>query len=448
MTIIGAVAELERAKILERNIRGRNYRLKQGQLVSNGSHLFGYTYVRKTNYAPPRLEIQESEAEIIRSIFETYAKGNVSTYGIAKQLNAKNIQARIKLQDFNIKKILGNETYTGIRYFNTMMVTRQVDDAGRKGKRMVVPRDRSEWIGVPVPAIISKKLFDEAQKRLKYNSTCFRNARGTQPLSNLVLCGVCKERGHTFRKYYVVKRKREMTWYHHRFFQCGKNRNKSHNLQIDGRLLEHYVREVVRDSLIDPLKLRGCLTGLGANRDKGKKIKKQLEQGTHKLADLESQQKRIVDLYARGGMEHEAYYQWMLDNRDEIDVVKAAHSWATQQLPFLKEPELIERSVARYCSSIKKRFETCYDFASWRQFFLDFIESVEYSKNDRMLRIAVRGLVPVTIESEEVKVGFTVRKNISAEDATALLRKIDSQEPATHGERILRSKYNRLTLTV
>jgi hypothetical protein len=50
---LGAVAELERAKIIERVTRGKQLRLSQGQLLGCGVHTFGYDYIRKSPSSPP-----------------------------------------------------------------------------------------------------------------------------------------------------------------------------------------------------------------------------------------------------------------------------------------------------------------------------------------------------------------------------------------------------------
>jgi site-specific DNA recombinase len=42
VTVLGAVAELERAKIIERTTRGRLHRLRMGELSSNGHRIYGY----------------------------------------------------------------------------------------------------------------------------------------------------------------------------------------------------------------------------------------------------------------------------------------------------------------------------------------------------------------------------------------------------------------------
>ena len=47
LTVFGAVAEFERAKIIERMMRGKMHRLRMGQLPSQGHIVYGYTYVKK-----------------------------------------------------------------------------------------------------------------------------------------------------------------------------------------------------------------------------------------------------------------------------------------------------------------------------------------------------------------------------------------------------------------
>jgi DNA invertase Pin-like site-specific DNA recombinase len=52
LTMLGAFAEFERAKIIERTSRGRLHRLRLGELSSTGHRIFGYEYVRKTPTSP------------------------------------------------------------------------------------------------------------------------------------------------------------------------------------------------------------------------------------------------------------------------------------------------------------------------------------------------------------------------------------------------------------
>jgi site-specific DNA recombinase len=86
MQILGSVAELERAKIIERTTRGRQYRLSQGQLMGAGTNTFGYDYIRKTQGTLPRMVVNKDEAAIVRHVFEMYADTPIGLNKLAMKL--------------------------------------------------------------------------------------------------------------------------------------------------------------------------------------------------------------------------------------------------------------------------------------------------------------------------------------------------------------------------
>jgi site-specific DNA recombinase len=93
LTVLGAVAELERAKIIERMDRGKLHRLRSGQLLSHGHLILGYDYVKKTPSSPPALVINEREAEIVRFIFEQYAAGT-GQHALIRSLATRGVLTR------------------------------------------------------------------------------------------------------------------------------------------------------------------------------------------------------------------------------------------------------------------------------------------------------------------------------------------------------------------
>jgi site-specific DNA recombinase len=94
LTVLGAVAELERAKISERMARGRLHRLRMGQMAGHGTSTYGYDYIMKTELSPPALVINTREANIVRSIFEMYVNANMRLRRITRTLEAKAIPTR------------------------------------------------------------------------------------------------------------------------------------------------------------------------------------------------------------------------------------------------------------------------------------------------------------------------------------------------------------------
>ena len=66
----GMIAEYERAQILERSRRGKRHRAREGQVSVLSGAPFGYRYVRKSDDAAARYEINHAEADIVRTVYE------------------------------------------------------------------------------------------------------------------------------------------------------------------------------------------------------------------------------------------------------------------------------------------------------------------------------------------------------------------------------------------
>jgi site-specific DNA recombinase len=198
VTVLGAVAELERAKIIERTTRGRLHRLRRGELSSNGHRIYGYDYVRKTATAPAALVINEEQAPVVRSIFEMFASGRFGLVTISRSLEERRVPTRLGRplwQRDQIKAMLRNETYAGTRYFNR--ITRATE-AYRERRQMIrgrwVYRDREEWIPVKVPPIVPRELFETVHQRLRLHEERYCRPVTHYLLQGLVQCRVCGSR--------------------------------------------------------------------------------------------------------------------------------------------------------------------------------------------------------------------------------------------------------------
>src|SRR5262245_47129666 len=61
LTVFGAVAELEKAKIIERFTRGKQHKLRQGYIPTQGSRMYGYDYIRKSQTSPGTLLLKKRQ---------------------------------------------------------------------------------------------------------------------------------------------------------------------------------------------------------------------------------------------------------------------------------------------------------------------------------------------------------------------------------------------------
>src|SRR6516164_3582289 len=393
LTMLGAFAEFERAKIIERTTRGRLHRLRMGEMSSNGHRIFGYHYVKKTSTSPATLAINEEQAAVVRSIFEMFASGNFGLVTIVRHLESNRIPTcggKARWDNDRIKTMLKNETYAGTRYFNRMTRVKKGDREGRKLVRgQWLYRDPSEWIAVKVPAIVSRELFDKVQDKLREH-----DARYCQPvthylLSGLVQCGVCGSGCSSFRRWQkVVRPSGGLSVYHHAAYRCNRRaRENNHdrtaiercrNSEISTHILEGHVFEMIRQTMLDPGKLRGCVgTGTGIDdRNTGR----ELTRVARKIGALDHERRELIDRYAADQLTGEDYIS---ANRTLDEKLQRLVREKTRLAAALRSPlqeDFVDASVRQFCAIAKARFAACSDADATRQFVLDHIERVIYNR--------------------------------------------------------------------
>ena len=186
----GAVAEYERAKIRERTIRGRLEKARQGKVISRAAAPFGYRYDPQTSM----LVVHEEEAKVVRLAFHLYTQERISIVQLANRLNRLGLaRARggYRWHQSMLGGMLRNEAYAGILWQNRWQEQR----VQGKGKKLTITqrtRPKEEQIAVTVPAIVSREMFDAAQRRLEENSRLApRNSNRDYLLSGLLrhACG-------------------------------------------------------------------------------------------------------------------------------------------------------------------------------------------------------------------------------------------------------------------
>ena len=188
LTIMSSIAQEEVRKLSERVKLGHNESKKNGRLLGN-SRIFGY------DKADCRLTVNESEAELVRIIFETYATGEYGLRDIEQILWDKGYRNRAgkRIHHNTISGIIQNPKYKGYYVANKVIIT----DYRTKQQKFL---SQDEWImykdetGETVPAIVPEELWQKAndvfiERSLKVKATD-RSAKKTSPLSGKIICGI------------------------------------------------------------------------------------------------------------------------------------------------------------------------------------------------------------------------------------------------------------------
>ena len=198
--IRGAVAEYERTLIADRMRRGRQARLRSGQLLPWTRAPYGYRLHPERPRDPAALQIDPVAAVVVSELFAAYAAGGVTLHTLAAQLTARGVPTptgRPIWRPTTIRNLLTNPAYKGQAASGRLRTTparRRKSALEPIGKGMSTTAHPSEeWITVPVPALVSAEQFDLVARRLAANQRSARRST-THPylLRGLVSCGVCR----------------------------------------------------------------------------------------------------------------------------------------------------------------------------------------------------------------------------------------------------------------
>lgn len=191
LTIMSGIAQDELRKLSSRVKFGHQQAIKSGVVIGN-SRIFGY---RKEN---KRLVIDETEAPMVRELFELYATDQYSMKqieGIFWDKGYRNLNGN-KIAHGTMANMIANPKYKGYYVGNKVKVV----DMFTKKQKFLPPE---EWVmfkdetGEIVPAIVSEELWEKANMILRCRSEDVKNRQGVCNHPNLLtgklFCTCCGE---------------------------------------------------------------------------------------------------------------------------------------------------------------------------------------------------------------------------------------------------------------
>lgn len=257
ISVLSAVAEIERENIRVQTMEGRIQKAREGKW-NGGFAPYGYKLVNG------KLEINEEEAVAIRTIYDQYVNTDIGSNGISKYLENHGIR---KIQRQNgknplfdahlVRLILKNPVYCGKIAYGCRK-TEKVH--GTRNEYRLVEQDDFLLVDGLHEAIISEEVWNAAQAKLiaqakKYEHVNKGKDERTHLLSGIVRCPVC---GAGMYGNKSIKYKKDGTKYKDFFYYGCKHRSMQrghkcdYKKQIREELLDDAVAEVIVKLVSNP----------------------------------------------------------------------------------------------------------------------------------------------------------------------------------------------------
>jgi site-specific DNA recombinase len=253
----GMIAEYERAQIIERSRRGKRHKAREGVVNVLGGAPYGYRYVKKTDTSAAYYQVIESEAGVVRLVFHLYTKEHLNIRAIARSLNERGIPTRTgktRWERSTVWGLLRNPAYQGKACYGKteqrprQRITRPLRQRNGLPTRNSAnhERPRSEWIEVPVPALVSEQIFALAQEQLAKNKR--HSLRRTIERTLLQGMLVCQRCGYALYRSSTRTTKRKL--YYYRCFGSDAYRQLKGPLCTNRPIRQDYLDQFVWDQII------------------------------------------------------------------------------------------------------------------------------------------------------------------------------------------------------
>lgn len=405
LQIRGAVAEYERTLIADRMRRGRQAKLRSGQLLPWTRGPYGYLLDMEHPRDANLIRVDRVKAEVVKQIFDWYSDVStpVSLYSIARRLTEAGIPTPTGNSRWNvasIRSMLRSPVYAGMAYSG-----RSQPVAARRRRSALKPvgsgqsqakTSSEEWITIPVPAIISQETFDLVQHRLNQNkqASARNNTTHQYLLRGLVNCGQCRLvcTGRALHGRYI-------------YYVC---RGRTDSLRaIKDRCISRYTPVHQLDDLVwndlcrmlsDPILITQELERAQAGEWLPQALHARRQTIGETLAQVERQQARLLEVYLAEIIERDEFER----KRQELT---RTHQGFTQQLRQLEtqaqkqvETAGIAKGVETFCHRIQPTLETL-TFAQRRQLVELLIDCVIVDNG----KVEIRYVFPITPNGEQTR---------------------------------------------
>ena len=202
----GMIAEYERAQIAERTRRGKLHRARGGSVAVMSGAPYGYRYVKRSEHMEGFWEIDETQAQVVRDVFDRYVNEGVSIGELARWLTEQGVPTatgKARWDRSSVWAMLRNPAYRGQAAFGKTKTaerhggpTRTTRQRGERHGRRLTRTDQpaEKWTLIPVPPLITEQTFALAQARLADNARFSK--RNTKELTLLQGVLVCRECGY------------------------------------------------------------------------------------------------------------------------------------------------------------------------------------------------------------------------------------------------------------
>ena len=324
MTIMGAVAQMQRESWMESSRIGMKQRVRSGRW--GGGMMLGYRMVPDENDSKKggKLQIIPAEAELVKEIFMLYADG-LGYKAIVNRLNQDGKRGKCgkMFAIASVQGIVNNAIYIGKVHFGP---------------------DYYEDLHEP---IISQELWDKVQQRLVQQKKQSKSVFYEYLLSGVLRCPVC---GSGMLPTHVKGKRKDGSFRMNYYYSCGQYLNKGKSActsrTIRADIAEQAVLNWLLAFLTKPFWIKKVIEAIRQNYNSTVKPREDKRQEAEAcLVAIAKKQSELLQSYENNKLSREAFLQKMqrlkseketwqeqLNQNDPIDEQSTEACWSEAEI--------------------------------------------------------------------------------------------------------------------
>jgi len=391
ISVLSAVAEIERENILVQTMEGRKQKAREGKW-NGGFAPYGYKLENG------ELHIAEDEVDIIRLIYDKYINTNMGINAIASYLNQNGYRKKKRqnntLDTFAssfIKGVLDNPIYCGKLAFGRR---KNEKVAGTRSDYHVVKQDEYMLSDGIHEAIISEEDWKLAQKKRESTGVSHEKIHSLEHehiLSGIIKCPIC---GSGMYGNVNRKKRADGTFYKDYFYYACKHRTYidghycSYRKQWGEDRVNDAVAEVIRKLVKNPKFEKEIMRKIGKSIDTNelekelsnmRKQMKQLVGAKNKLAD----QIDALDILDK---HYDRKYQDMQNRMDkfydEIGALEDSIAEVEDRMLSIRQQKISGDNVYEFLLLFDKLYDRFTDKEK-KEFLNSFVERVDLYEKEQ-----------------------------------------------------------------
>ncbi len=378
LTMMSSIAQDEVRRLSERVSFGMKRSIDNG-VVLGCSNIYGYM---KDN---GKLVVDNSQAEMIRIIFDRYAN---TTYGLSKvsrYLYSIGYKSRTgkRIDTTILTRIIENPKYKGYYCGHKSKI---LDYRTKQRKTL----NETDWIiykdNDNVPPIVSEELWKKANIKLKQRRDSFTNRtinkavfQNRYTYSGKIYCGC---HNLTYHRSGAGKRKNNPVW------ECQVYRKESLKGCSNPRVFELELDEVFKDMFNKLLRKRNVIFDEILNECKNyletNNMKFDIKNLESKISALNNKKNKLLELVVEG-------YLDKVDYKRQVNILNKEINNCQSKIIELKSNKKTKNYIEGKINEIKKQLDDCLnDNECYSNIFNEIIDRiVVYKKCDKQIELNI-----------------------------------------------------------